>query len=40
VLSWHKSVRTTKADVREFGVKVLDEAVEVLLWQKTKLNNS
>ena len=28
----HQSVLTTKAYVREFGVEVLDEAVEVLLW--------
>ena len=28
----HQSVLTTKADVREFGVEVLDEAVELLLW--------
>ncbi|MEE1978061.1 site-specific integrase [Maribacter cobaltidurans] len=28
----HKSVLTTKAYVREFGIEVLDEAVEVLLW--------
>jgi len=28
----HQSVVTTKAYVREFGVEVLDEAVEVLLW--------
>lgn len=28
----HQSVITTKAYVRDFGVEVLDEAVEVLLW--------
>lgn len=28
----HQSVLTTKAYVREFGVEVLDEAVEALLW--------
>lgn len=28
----HQSVITTKAYVREFGVEVLDDAVEVLLW--------
>lgn len=28
----HQSVLTTKAYVRDFGVEVLDEAVEVLLW--------
>ena len=28
----HQSVLTTKAYVREFGVEILDEAVEVLLW--------
>ncbi|MEA1785515.1 tyrosine-type recombinase/integrase [Arenibacter sp. GZD96] len=28
----HQSVITTKAYVRDFGVEVLDDAVEVLLW--------
>ena len=28
----HQSVLTTKAYVRDFGVKILDEAVELLLW--------